>query len=380
MTTLDGLRGIAVLLVLWYHVWEISWKGAPSWLEFLPETGFVGVPLFFFLSGFVITYPFARWQWGGAARPSWREFAWRRFIKIFPSYALSIAIAYSIGYAATQRGAASPLQDVVVHLLFVHTWFTQSFGSINGVLWTLAVEVEFYAIFPLLWWCFRRAPWVTLAAMVFTALLWRNELAACCYHARFASWEENLPGYVDIFACGMAVCYVYVRWGSALAQNARRRAVATLAAVGGFACLWRLLQNLYAFRGHDQWAGVWQIENRTLLGLAFGVIALGSLTGSQWWGRIIANPVLTFFATISYNLYLYHQLIARELLWHHLPPAATGDPHDDPDWQNAYTWIAIAATTAQAALFTYAFERPLLALRGHSRRREAQRSTRNIAG
>ena len=58
---LDGLRGIAVLLVLWYHVWEISWLATPPWLAFLPATGFIGVHLFFFLSGFVISYPFIRY-------------------------------------------------------------------------------------------------------------------------------------------------------------------------------------------------------------------------------------------------------------------------------------------------------------------------------
>src|SRR5271165_2361161 len=87
---LDGLRGIAVLLVLWYHVWEISWLSPGSMLAFIPATGFVGVTLFFFLSGFVISYPFVTAQAQGKPRPSWRHFARRRFIKIVPSYVLSI--------------------------------------------------------------------------------------------------------------------------------------------------------------------------------------------------------------------------------------------------------------------------------------------------
>src|SRR5579872_3675094 len=96
---LDGLRGIAVLLVLWYHVWEISFLPAPAaWLQFLPETGFVGVHLFFFLSGFVITYPFVGAAAARRPAPSWGHFAWRRFLKIVPSYALCIVVAYAIGY------------------------------------------------------------------------------------------------------------------------------------------------------------------------------------------------------------------------------------------------------------------------------------------
>lgn len=380
LDVLDGLRGIAVLLVLWYHVWEISWKPSPSWLQFLPETGFIGVPLFFFLSGFVITYPFARWQWAGAKQPSWGDFTWRRFIKIVPSYALSIVVAYSIGYAAQQQGNASIFQDVVTHLLFVHTWFDQSFGSINGVLWTLAVEVEFYVCFPLIWWCFRRTPWVTVASMIAAALLWRNGLFHCCNYGRFAQWEENLPGYIDIFACGMIACYIFTRWGTQWMRAARTRALATVVAIAGFAWLWLLLRSLYAYRSHDQWAGIWLIDNRTLLGLSFLVIALGSLLGASWWRRVIANPVLVFFATISYTLYLYHQIVARELLWHNLPRPATVDPHSDPHWQTTYTWLAVVVATAQATLFTYAFERPILRLKGHLTKRGAQRSTRDIAG
>jgi peptidoglycan/LPS O-acetylase OafA/YrhL len=98
LDVLDGLRGVAVLLVLWYHVWEISWLNAPfAWLQFVPETGFVGVHLFFFLSGFVIVYPFVRAAASGRHQPSWGHFAWRRFIQIFPSYALAIVVAVGRG-------------------------------------------------------------------------------------------------------------------------------------------------------------------------------------------------------------------------------------------------------------------------------------------
>ena len=104
---LDGMRGIAVLLVLWYHIWEISWLPAPApWLQFIPETGFIGVHLFFFLSGFVITFPFVRAQLAGEPQPTWGHFAWRRFIKIVPSYVLSIVVAYAIGYAGGNRPTA----------------------------------------------------------------------------------------------------------------------------------------------------------------------------------------------------------------------------------------------------------------------------------
>jgi peptidoglycan/LPS O-acetylase OafA/YrhL len=360
---LDGLRGLAVLLVLWYHVWEVSWLTPPAWLAFLPATGFVGVTLFFYLSGFVISYPFVRSAAGAGAPPSWRAFAWRRFIKIVPSYALSIAVAYALGYAQIQPGAA-PFPDVVTHLLFIHTWFPDRFGSINGVLWTLAVEVEFYCVFPLMWQAFKRQPWLTAGAMIAIAWVWRASLAHCCLHTIFAQYEENLPGYLDIFAFGMLSAHVFVRTGRPRRVLARN--LAPLVAIGGFAMLWNLLQDCFAYRFYDQWSSVWQIHHRPLLGVAFSLIALGSLTSPRWWQIVLDNSPLRFCATISYNLYLYHQMVAREMLWHHVP-AYAGDPHYDARWQVKYTEAAFAATIALATAATYLFERPLLRLRNPGR-------------
>jgi peptidoglycan/LPS O-acetylase OafA/YrhL len=359
---LDGLRGIAILLVLWYHVWEITWLSPGPLFDFIPATGFIGVHMFFFLSGFVISYPFVRAAMGSGPEPSWKHFAWRRFIKIVPSYVLSIAAAYAIGYAQVQPNA-SLVPDLVTHLLFIHTWFPLRFGTIDGVLWTLAVEVEFYLLFPLIWWCFKRRPWLCAGAMIAIAGIWRAALAQCCYSGLFTPYEENLPGYLDIFAFGMIAAYVFTRFGDRW-RASRARFAALLVAVGGVAMLVALLENLYAFRFHDQWSGVWQINNRPLLGAAFALIALGWLGSPRWWQLLLDNLPLRFMAAISYNLYLYHQLVAHELLWHHVPPyRSIAGAHADRNWQVGYTEAAFAITIAQAALVTYCFERPLLKIR-----------------
>jgi len=355
---LDGLRGIAVLLVLWYHIWEISWLAAPRpSLQFIPETGFIGVDLFFYISGFVIVYPFIKALARGEAPPTWGHFAYRRAIKIVPSYLLSIIAVIAIGYAQFSN-AGEALRDIGTHLLFIHTWWQDTYGSINGVLWTLAVEVEFYAIFPLLWLAFKRFPWLTAAAMVAATLMYRTYAADCCYHTSMGLLIYNLPGYLDIFAAGMISALLFVRWREAKAAWAAP--VATVAAIAGFVMLTLLLQNLWSIRTTDQWSTVWQIHNRTLVGVAFVLMGLGSLLAVPAWQRILANPLLLFFAAISYNLYLYHQPLARLLLKWHIPPYAGADQHRDPHWEFTYTVVAFAVTIAQATLVTYAFERPIL--------------------
>jgi peptidoglycan/LPS O-acetylase OafA/YrhL len=220
--------------------------------------------------------------------------------------------------------------------------------------------VQFYALFPLIWWCFKRAPWITAATMTALALIYRLEAQACCLPTHALQMIENLPGYLDIFAAGMIAAYLYLQWRDRALERPALRLGATLAAIAGFAFSIALLENLWAFRFTDQWSTVWQIVNRTWIGVAFALVALGSLLATAAWKRTLANPVLLFFATISYNLYLYHQPLARELLAHGVPPYLTSDPHHDPHWQVLYTWIAFGTTIAQAALVTYFFERPLL--------------------
>jgi peptidoglycan/LPS O-acetylase OafA/YrhL len=168
----------------------------------------------------------------------------------------------------------------------------------------------------------------------------------------------NLPGYLDIFAAGMISALLYVRWRD---SNERVRApIATLAAIAGFVMLVVLLQHLWAIRILPEWSTVWQVRNRTLVGVAFVLMGLGSLLAVPLWKRLVANPVLLFFAAISYNLYLYHQALARLLLSWRIPPYAGNNQHADAHWELTYTLIAFAATIFQAALVTYLFERPLL--------------------
>ena len=356
---LDGLRGIAIILVVWFHIWQISWLPAPArWLQFVPETGFIGVHVFFFISGFVIVYPFVRARMEGKPFPTWRHFAYRRAIKIVPSYVLSIAVMFAIGYQhAEQTGGV--MRDIVTHLLFIHNWFSDTYGSINGVLWTLGVEVQFYVIFPLLCFAFLRRPYLTAFAMTAAAIVFRLTIVN---DRHFLQLIEQLPGYFDFFACGMLTAFLYVQLRNRPLHIAANYA-ATGMAVAGFVLLIVLMQALFAIRYAPDGFAHWQVLNRTWIALACGLIGLGSLLAFPLWQRFMANPLLVFCSIISYNWYIYHQVVARELWWHRLPQWSGADPHLDPNWQLGYSVIAFVATVAVAAVATYAFERPLLRLK-----------------
>ena len=350
------------MLVVWFHIWQISWLPAPlSALQFIPEGGFIGVDIFFFISGFVICYPFVQATLEGTRRPTWAHFAYRRAIKIVPSYLLSIALMYAIGYAATQ-GGRGPAADILTHLLFIHNWFAQTYGSINGVLWTLAVEVQFYVLFPVLSLVFLRWPVITALVMSATAMFYRIEVS----HDSFFAGQliEQLPAYLDMFGCGMFTAWLYVFLRNReFMQTATARAGATALAILGFAVLVALMENLFAFRYTENAFTNWKVVHRTWLAFDCLGIALGSLFAVPLWKRLLANPILIFCSLVSYNWYIYHQVVARELWWHHIPRWAGTDPHYDPHWQLVYSLVAFPAGLILATLATYGFERPIMNFR-----------------
>ena len=365
IATLDGLRGIAIALVVWFHLWQITWQAAVIpvvnlSLQPLAETGFLGVALFFFISGFVLLLPYAQARVAGGTPPSWRQFYTRRFLKIVPSYVLAIAALIALGYQTYSR-AGFALKDVTFHLLFVHDWFATTNGSIDGVMWSLGVEIQFYVLFPLIVMVFVRRPFLTTLVMFAIANCWR----LWCMTSNHYFYEQRLaqlPGYLDFFAAGMIGAWLYVTIATRRPRLADRRTLFSLVTVAGFVAFVALANDCYIHRFDPEWPQLWAVQWRSPLALASLAIALGSLFSARAMQRVIANPVLLFLAAISYNLYLWHQPLARMLLKFDLPPIATIDPHDDHLWQVTFWLVALPAAVAVSALITYAFERPILRL------------------
>ncbi len=364
IATIDGLRGIAVLLVVWFHVWQVTWQSAVIpfvnvSLQPLAETGWLGVELFFFISGFVLMLPVVHARLAGTPAPTWRHFYVRRFLKIVPSYVLCIAVMLAIGYQTYTHGWEA-VRDVAFHLAFIHNWFAVTHGSINGVLWSLGVEIQFYVLFPLLVIAFVRSPLLVTAAMVVVANAWRI-WALLANHYFLAQREAQLPAYLDLFAAGMLCAYGYVFLALKRPQIAQRHWIFSALMVGGLIAFWLLAVDCYAI-AHNQpeWPEPWKVQHRSLVALAISAVALGSLFATRWLRLVLANRLLLFLAAISYNLYLWHFPITRELLQRRLTPYAGADPHNDHVWQVASWFIFVPVSVVLSALLTYGFEQPIL--------------------
>jgi peptidoglycan/LPS O-acetylase OafA/YrhL len=364
LAPLDGLRGIAIALVVWFHVWQITWLpanvavlGNTFNFNWIAEDGFVGVDLFFFISGFCLFYPYVRSLFGGNPHQTLPTFAYRRAIKILPSYVFAIALMIGFGWAKFDS-PADEVKQVALHLLFIHTFWDDSYGSINGVLWSLATEVQFYVVFPLVCWAALRKPWIAFAAMAVVANAYRLVVA---HDPDVVHRMDQLPATIDLFGSGMLAAYLFALVSARAPQLARRRLPWTLVALTGFAAFYAILQSDFRARLLDGWPQNWHVYGRPEMALAFLAIGLGSLFAFPLWQRALANPALVFLSTISYNLYLWHQPVSRALLEAHLPPWVGASEHADPAWGLAYSLVSFAASIVVATLVTFLVERPLLA-------------------
>lgn len=349
---LDGIRGIAILLVFWHHA---SGKIPPSMgfgpfgIDLTPfsATGGYGVDLFFFLSGFCLFHPYARAHFTASPSPTLRHFISRRIAKIIPSYLIAVFGMLLVGYA-TFPSLGEAWHHIILHIFFLHTLFNDSFASIGSFLWSLGVEVEFYVLFPLIAWCMLREPILTLLGAL---TLGCGARTYGLHHPWMDIWKvaRSLPLEIDLFVTGMFAAYAFHALEST--HHTKRDPAWTWAwtflALGGVL--------LYIAACAIVYKNAQERQMLPFLEFAFFAVTMGSLFGAPRWRSIVAHPFLTFYAVISYNLYLWHEVVLAKIPQHGIVPE--GASHS-----LALMLLNFLCSTLLAILLTYGMERPLMRL------------------
>ncbi len=345
LAVFDGLRGFAILLVIWYHVSLVSGYAVPSPgpLAAVWQNGFLGVDLFFFVSGFCICYPYARARHDGKPHPSTREFARRRALKILPSYALALVV-FACVFHAHFASAGDELADLGAHLAFLHTWYWPYYGAFSGPLWTLGVEVQFYVVFAALAGTIRRRPLGMYAAFVIASLAYRFGLMLFGVDADFG-WVNQLPGVLDLFGAGMMTSFAYVEMREDRRPDPR---IASSFAIVAAAAMFLGLQALSGAhaRGDDDMHR-WLNLGRTAIGPLLAVFTLGTAFGVPALRAAVTWKPLTLLSIVSYNAYLWNLELSVAVA-----NAGVSAPV-------AFV-VGIVLTLAVSTGLTYAFERPIL--------------------
>jgi peptidoglycan/LPS O-acetylase OafA/YrhL len=280
----DGLRAIAVLAVLAFHAFPQSAPG-----------GFAGVDVFFVISGFLITGILLDGLKDGSF--SFAGFYWRRVRRIFPALILVLAASLALGWLLLLPDEFMQLgkhvaggAGFVANLVFWReAGYFDTAAELKPLLhlWSLGVEEQYYLVWPLLLFLFRKEPRRMLAMMALLAVLsfganlwltaWRPSAAFYLPVTRF--WE--------LLAGGLLACFA-----------ARRLPYANLQA--GLGAL-LLAAGLFLLSAERSFPGWW-----ALLPVA-GTALLVSAGPAAWINRrLLANRAAVYLGLISYPLYLWH--------------------------------------------------------------------------
>jgi len=305
---LDTLRALAVTLVVLHHyVLFVSHAPTFGWVG---DIGWVGVDLFFALSGYLIGNQIFK-STASAKGLSLPRFYARRFLRTLPNYWVVLALYFML--PAFRNGAS--LVPAWEYLLFV-----QNIGLMPGTAfshsWSLAIEEQFYVLLPALallgaWFggSVRRAPWLpwvliallVVAGMLVRAALWRDVVDGQEYWMRnyfqfiyYASWCR-----VDELLAGVALALLKNRHPAAWAGLARRGnlmgALGVLVSGGAF---WFFLQDRYAFPQ--------TVFGLPLLALGFALLIVAAVAPGSLLQRLRV-PGAASLALWSYAIYLMHR-------------------------------------------------------------------------
>lgn len=318
MPGLDGLRGLACLMVFFYH---LRWNAQPSNgdaltlpiagfnLEFLLRKFDIGVAIFFVLSGLLLSMPFWRAILENQPAPHTGRYLWRRACRIVPAYfAVLIAVYLLRGGTYTLYGAL----DFFLHATFLHNFADYTYYGPHPDLWTIGIEFQFYLILPVIMAVvaaiFRKygAP-IALGALI--AGCWLADIAATAtLHAaepfipdRFVASAGPVIGgtifsYLKLFAFGIAAAFAVLR----VRCSPRAADAACAAGIGATALL-------VIFGDEAGW------RTTSALGWPLNALILGalaaSLARSAWFGRLLSTKWCAATGTISYGIYLWHDLV-----------------------------------------------------------------------
>jgi len=295
---MDGLRGIAILLVLACHLLEM--RPESGWLNQLSKSMWIGVDLFFVLSGFLITSNLIRTR-TDAQRA--RNFYARRILRIFPAYYLVVLGTVVLVWQL------NPDERVVADttgLLPALLLFTQNIVSAVSPerpllreltpLWSLAVEEQFYLFWPwLVWRCRPESLCKLCLSLLAFALVFKFGMVLA--NAKADAIYLLTLSRMDTLAVGAFLA----AWHAAGVRPLPYwiKALPMLAAVA-------LLALFVTSHGLRMYKGALVVALATsATPFLFGGWVQASLSAG-WWQRSLCHPVLVFFGTYSYGLYLVH--------------------------------------------------------------------------
>jgi peptidoglycan/LPS O-acetylase OafA/YrhL len=306
LTFIDGMRGFAAVYVVLHHEFNAAWYGIssssiPPLLYHSFSHGHAMVTIFIAISGFCLMLPVSRN--GLTLRGGAGVFFKKRARRILPPYYVVLGLSILAIVLSQPRGVRiAYLRDpftflsIWTHLLLIHNWFLKVVFNLNGPLWSVATECQIYLIFPLMVMAWKRfTAWPTLLAVFL--------LSGVGFHM---VGQQIAINYLFIFALGMAGADLAVRGNSPRLIQ--------------WICWVSLAGYFVDFRGNEFLSDIF-------IGTFSAALMAALSKGEMPWARkVLSLPVLAWFGSFSYSLYLTHGLVMDAYLRSGLAANLSSDP------------------------------------------------------
>lgn len=320
---IDGLRGLAILWIVVGHCWSVGGSRVPvdgGPILYIIRSFAFGVNLLFIVSGFVLFLPVVV----DGSIGNLRSYFARRAARIVPGFYVALAFTFLVAVSlGVWKGG---LGSWIAHLTFLHAEavnFDDVGFGVNRAMWTMSVEVMFYALLPLVASWFRKHPLGGLAIAIAVGELWKLAIVHLdtifpfvgitpvdTADARFRM-AIALPTFAADFAFGMTAAWVYVRFREKNTPAHRSLAsAATLASLIGLIAITHI-SGATSSAADERFAPWIHSIDRVFF---FAVLVLGTALAGHRVQWLFKNSWMRVIGVASFGIYLTHQPLIRLLL------------------------------------------------------------------
>jgi peptidoglycan/LPS O-acetylase OafA/YrhL len=336
---IDALRGLAILSVVFFHTAVVVAPGS-NLLWMVKEQGARGVQLFYIASALTI---FLSMRGRANEKSRTRNFFIRRFFRIAPLFYLAI-IAYLLGYGFGPRAGAPYGIDgwhILWTVLFLNGWHPEMINSVIPVGWSIAVEMTFYLLAPLLFARLKKMHQTLLFVLVTLVLM--KLLQEILFPPLAAIYPDQnffvrlyfylwFFAQLPVFVLGILVYQIFLK----STENPDRSLGTALLILSIFLFI--------SFLNVSTYANLLPVH--ILYAIAFGIFALALAHNPV---RLFVNPITVWIGKLSYSVYLIHFGIAVLLLnW-------IGDNISAGDLNYFLIFLLLTGITLPISWLTYTF-------------------------
>lgn len=327
---LDVLRGLAAIAVVLYHyTFQYSQIIEPVnsyWFSF--KHGFLGVELFFIISGFVVFMTLEKCKTG-------KDFIISRFSRLYPVYWCAILLTVSASFLLPMKDHPLGLETILFNFSMLQGYFY--LPNVDGVYWSLNIELSFYFCMFILYKMnlLSKMEVILIFWLILSCLL--SVAGKYEIHIFYAIYNVLVLQYIPLFAAGIIFYFIWKKQTISLLH-------------GLMLCLCIVTQILHS-----------GLDTRLIaVTLYFIIFILGVFSKLTW----MVNRPLIFFGNISYALYLIHQMIGYRIIYHLSQQGLD---------YNYAIMIAIVISMTLATLLTKLIEQPVLKfIKNHRQKKSLQ--------